>query len=743
MTEAEKFLEDYLNYLEIERNRSPKTRENYGRYLKNFLASAKIRTLRDITEGSIRKFRVALARRPARPSSAKGYGRAQQSSGGNVHALKKVTQSYYVIAIRNFLKYLVKRDCAPLAPDKIELPKIPSRQIEVLAYEEVERLLAAPKGSAPRALRDRAILETLFSTGLRLSELCALDRHAGFARGEITVRGKGDKLRVVFFSARAMGTVKKYLEARGDTDPALFLSYTRGGKPLGRISPRAVERLVAERAIEAGISMRVHPHHLRHCLHPDTHIFLPHRLLRAKELYETKTRVASFDFSQLRLSSGKIIGKEKHFADKLLSIWADGYELVCSPNHRLFTVGQSGVEEVFARDLKIGDWVAGIRRIRVDGDTQRSRGALDPRMWRYFGYVIGDGTVSERRRGIIVVDKDRQKIEFYRNLLISLGYQPTIVKKRDATSYCLCLYSKKLVCAMRRNGFVTIKNQKRVPPGIFKASKEEIRAFLAGFYDAEGNEGKGGVKMFSSSKFMLKEIQMLLLMLGIDARLYERSRSVKLPQGKTVPNTIYILQILRLPDQLRFQKTIPTLKNITPSLKKDALSDKVPVRLILKKIYFDLGKDGWKKFGRWLKADNHIDIYRYVGATTAIIPTKDVLRNIIAALKRLRCQNSSLDMLERLVADENIKWLRVKKIKKVDYDNFVYDFTVAPHHTLITDGFISHNSFATDLLMNGADLRSVQELLGHANVATTQVYTHLTNQTLRDAHKAFHGRRRK
>ena len=256
MPEAEKFLEDYLNYLEIERNRSPKTRENYGRYLKNFFAFAKIRVVRDITEECIREFRLALARRTV-------------TSAGHTHPLKKVTQSYYVIAIRNFLKYLVKRDCAPLAPDKIELPKTPSRQIEVLDYEELERLVVSPKGTSPRALRDRAILETLFSTGLRLSELCALNRAINLARGEITVRGKGDKLRVVFFSDRAKGPIKKYLETRGDTDPALFLSLTRAGKSLGRISPRAVERLVAERAVEAGIPKRVHPHQIRHSFATD------------------------------------------------------------------------------------------------------------------------------------------------------------------------------------------------------------------------------------------------------------------------------------------------------------------------------------------------------------------------------------------------------------------------------------------------------------------------------------------
>ena len=143
MSEIEKLLRDYLNYLEIEKNRSPKTRENYEHYLNEFLKFAKIKMVKDITDDLVREFRLALARRD----------------------IKRLTQSYYVIALRNFLKYLAKRDIKVLAPEKIELPKTPSRQIEVLEYGDLERLLAAPQGTSIRALRDKAILETFFSTG--------------------------------------------------------------------------------------------------------------------------------------------------------------------------------------------------------------------------------------------------------------------------------------------------------------------------------------------------------------------------------------------------------------------------------------------------------------------------------------------------------------------------------------------------------------------------------------------------
>ncbi|MDP3948802.1 MAG: tyrosine-type recombinase/integrase [bacterium] len=252
MTEAEKLLQDYLDHLEIERNRSPKTRESYEHYLKEFLSSAKIKSPSDITDDAVRNFRIALARRD----------------------LKKITQNYYVIAIRNFLKYLAKRDIKALSADKIELPKTPSRQISIIEYGDLERLLSAPNGPDLRSLRDRAILETFFSTGLRISELCSLSRYIDLERGEVTVRGKGDKLRIVFLSDRAKKAIKNYLDKRPDADEAMFVSLTKTprlrqgfggqGKVLGRIIPRAVQRLVNFYARKAGIADHITPHQLRH-----------------------------------------------------------------------------------------------------------------------------------------------------------------------------------------------------------------------------------------------------------------------------------------------------------------------------------------------------------------------------------------------------------------------------------------------------------------------------------------------
>ncbi|MCL4406320.1 MAG: tyrosine-type recombinase/integrase [Patescibacteria group bacterium] len=246
----EKYLKDYLDYLQIEKNRSYRTKDVYGRALKKFFEFAKIKKPEDITNDKIRSFRIHLAESTR---------------------LKKNTQSYYVIAIRNFLRYLIKRDIEVISPDKIELPQIPKRQIDIIEYEDLERLLRAPEGSSLKDLRDRAILELLFSTGLRVSELCGLDRYLNWNRGEITVRGKGEKLRVVFISDAARKAIKNYLDKRGDPDSALFVSYSNNKNPkaLGRITPRSIQRLVDFYSRKAGIAKRISPHTLRHLFATD------------------------------------------------------------------------------------------------------------------------------------------------------------------------------------------------------------------------------------------------------------------------------------------------------------------------------------------------------------------------------------------------------------------------------------------------------------------------------------------
>lgn len=246
-------LKNYLDYLEIERNRSIRTTDNYKRYLERFINFSKAKKTTDITAEKIRAFRLYLAR----------------TRNSNGKSLKKNTQAYYIIALRNFLKYLIKRDEPVISPDKIELPKMPSRQIAVIEYGDLERLLAAPKQDNLRSLRDKAILELLFSTGLRLSELCSLSRYSNFDRGELTVRGKGDKLRVVFLSDAAKKAVKNYLDKRTDVEEKLFVSLSKNGKIIGPITPRAVQRMIDHYARKAGIRSRVTPHMIRHLFATD------------------------------------------------------------------------------------------------------------------------------------------------------------------------------------------------------------------------------------------------------------------------------------------------------------------------------------------------------------------------------------------------------------------------------------------------------------------------------------------
>ena len=253
--DIQNLLRDYLDYLEIEKNRARGTRENYGRWIAAFLEFSKAKKPADITAEKVRQFRIHL-------------NRLETGRTGN---LRKSTQSYYIIAVRNFLKYLAKRDIDALAPDKIELPKIPQRQIEIIEYKDLERLLAAPNSEDLKSLRDRAILETLFSTGLRISELCRLDRFIDLERGEVTVRGKGEKLRIVFLSEGARAAIKKYLAKRTDADVALFISLTKAKnqKVIGRIIPRTIQRLIIFYAKKAGILGRVTPHQLRHLFATD------------------------------------------------------------------------------------------------------------------------------------------------------------------------------------------------------------------------------------------------------------------------------------------------------------------------------------------------------------------------------------------------------------------------------------------------------------------------------------------
>lgn len=194
--------------------------------------------------------------------------------GQSSASMKKNTQNYHLIALRSFLKFLMKRGVTSLSPDKIELAKTAQRSLDLISGNELNRLLSAPKGDEPVALRDRAILELFFSTGLRVSELASLNRDLDLSKDEFSIRGKGEKVRVVFLSNEAKEAVKKYLKSRKDMDEAMFIGASKiknknSGKSELRLTPRSIERLVKKYAILAGISKKVTPHVIRHSFATD------------------------------------------------------------------------------------------------------------------------------------------------------------------------------------------------------------------------------------------------------------------------------------------------------------------------------------------------------------------------------------------------------------------------------------------------------------------------------------------
>jgi len=250
----------YLEHLEIEKDRSQKTIENYDHYLERFLQWAKISAPGDITDDLVRSFRLQLNRQ----TDEKG------------RSLKKITQNYHIIAIRNFLKYMAKRDVKTLAAEKIELGKTQRMEVEFLDSDEIDRIFAAATGADLKSLRDRAILELLYSSGLRVSELTNLNRdQVNLKTQEFSVRGKGGKIRVVFISGNAKSALERYLDKRPDVDPAVFarigikrLEKKRNADNL-RLTPRSIQRIVKYYALKAGIVKDVHPHTLRHSFATD------------------------------------------------------------------------------------------------------------------------------------------------------------------------------------------------------------------------------------------------------------------------------------------------------------------------------------------------------------------------------------------------------------------------------------------------------------------------------------------
>lgn len=254
-----KYVTDFLEYIEIEKGRSMNTAKNYDHYLRSFCSFAKekgIEAPEKITEEIVRQYHLSL----------------------NRANLGKKTQNYYLIALRSFLKYMAKRNITSLAPEKVDLAKTDERQIVFLENEELESLISQPDLATIQGRRDKAILNLLFSTGLRVSELAGLKKtDVNLEKSEFSVKGKGGKVRVVFMDHEAKESLRRYLDGRHDKSEFLFISYghsntdnrlliTDNNTP---ITPRSIQRMIHKYALKAGITKDVTPHTMRHSFATD------------------------------------------------------------------------------------------------------------------------------------------------------------------------------------------------------------------------------------------------------------------------------------------------------------------------------------------------------------------------------------------------------------------------------------------------------------------------------------------
>jgi site-specific recombinase XerD len=263
----------FLEYIEIERGRSIKTVINYNRYLDKFIEFTGDINPEDITDNMFREYRLFLNRQTIKQNR----GKTLYQRDGRSETLKKRTQNYYLIALRAYLKFANKIGIKTMSPERVELAKVGERSLDLISRDELEKIMKSPDLTAIKGLRDKAILELLFSTGLRVSELCSLPRDINLKIDEFSVRGKGEKVRVVFISDEAKSALKNYLNKRDDMSDALFVqvdspiknSDVKLNEISGALTPRSIERIVRFYAIKAGISKKVTPHVLRHIFATD------------------------------------------------------------------------------------------------------------------------------------------------------------------------------------------------------------------------------------------------------------------------------------------------------------------------------------------------------------------------------------------------------------------------------------------------------------------------------------------
>lgn len=619
--------------------------------------------------------------------------------------VSRPTTNRKLAAVRAFYGFL--RDSGRVISnpaDGIRRYKVKRRLPKALTRTQVEQ---AVMSAGTINLMWATMFMVMYYTGMRRAEAIRLsDYDIDYDRREIRVIGKGDKERLVRFPPRLATQLAQYKTGYLNkfTNPkALFV--VGHGDP---VTANMVEW--AFRKVTAQTGFKVHPHTLRHCLHPDTLVIGQNGPVKVSEVTKGDG-IATVQLCKLTTRRSPIISALHHPWDSLVTIQAGGFDLSCTPEHTLFTFGAFGLTEVQAGALKPGDYIVGLKKLLWQGERP-----IGTNRARILGYFMGDGCFNGHRGcgGITLNDKRHYIAEYYANLLSQLnvpkvrghGPRKVLLKQRpeQSVSWVTTFHSTTFAKWILDLGCGRNSRTWKISPAIYNLPAYEIAAFLAGFYDAEGSQDR----VTSCNDNFLKGIQLLLLRLGIRSSLEKRVRlKMKLPNGKVIDQVQYDLFIK---DGETFWKQVHPLKP-KPAATVDRLIY-YPTQSLVKEIIENKGKILPEDYGIH-------EMKRY----TRLCTKGQNLDKFIAMAKDLGMDVSFWEQLP----GSDITPLKVTSIKetKAIYD-YLYDFETRDA-CLVTNGILSHNSFATHALRSGMDIKQIQYLLGHQDISTTSLYLTATD----------------